>query len=81
MAKRALISVLMPCYNSEPYLTEAIQSIINQSYDNWELLICNDSSTDNSLKIIKKFKKVIPRDYEKILDKSNLQRKRVKVNG
>jgi len=56
MAKRALISVLMPCYNSEPYLTEAIQSIINQSYDNWELLICNDSSTDNSLKIIKKLK-------------------------
>lgn len=56
MTMAPLISVLMPCYNSEQYLEEAILSIINQSYDNWELLICNDASTDNSLKILQKYK-------------------------
>ena len=50
-----LVSILMPCYNSEKYLLEAISSIIEQTYSNWELLICNDSSTDNSLSIIKQF--------------------------
>ena len=55
MEELPLVSILMPCYNSEKYISEAISSIINQSYSNWELLICNDSSTDNSLSIIKEF--------------------------
>ena len=56
MDKEPLVSILMPCYNSGQYIIEAIQSILNQSYKNWELLICNDASTDNSLSILESFK-------------------------
>ena len=38
----------MPVYNSEKYVSEAIESVRNQSYENWELLIVNDGSTDMS---------------------------------
>lgn len=50
---RPLISVLMPVFNAEKYLVEAVDSILHQSYSNFELLIFDDGSTDNSLKIIK----------------------------
>lgn len=55
MEPKPLVSILMPCFNSERYLKEAINSIINQTYSNWELLICNDASTDNSLEVLKSF--------------------------
>ena len=45
----------MPVYNSAKYLEEAIQSILNQSYKNFEFIIVNNGSTDNSLDIIKKY--------------------------
>ena len=54
MVKPPLISVIMACYNSEKYVDKAVQSIINQTYTNWELLICDDQSKDNTLKIIEK---------------------------
>jgi glycosyltransferase involved in cell wall biosynthesis len=53
--KTSLISVIMSVYNSEKYLLEAIESILNQSYNNFEFIIINDGSKDNSLKILKKF--------------------------
>lgn len=46
------VSVLMPVYNAEKYLAEAIDSIIAQSYTNWELILINDGSTDSSEAII-----------------------------
>ena len=49
------ISVIMPVYNSEKFLRESMQSILNQTFKDFELIIINDCSTDNSLKIIKKF--------------------------
>tara|TARA_B100000945_G_scaffold321092_1_gene333786 strand:- start:6386 stop:7384 length:999 start_codon:yes stop_codon:yes gene_type:complete len=49
------ISVLMPVYNDEEYILEAIESILNQTYINFEFIIVNDGSTDNSLKIIQSF--------------------------
>lgn len=52
-----LVSVVMPVYNSEKYLKEAIESILHQSYTNFELLIVNDGSTDESGKIINQYKK------------------------
>jgi len=55
MEKLPLVSILMPCYNSEKYITKAISSIQNQSYKHWELLICDDASIDNSLEIIRSF--------------------------
>lgn len=48
-----LVSILMPCYNSAQYIDEAVNSVIAQSYENWELLICDDGSTDNSQEKIK----------------------------
>jgi glycosyltransferase involved in cell wall biosynthesis len=52
---RPAISIIMPVYNAEKYISEAIQSVLHQTYTNWELLIINDGSTDNSYKIIKSF--------------------------
>lgn len=51
----ALISVLLPVYNGQKYLQECLDSIKNQSYKNWELIIINDGSTDCSDEIIKSF--------------------------
>ena len=50
-----LISVVLPVYNGEEYLEESIESILNQSYQNFELIIINDGSTDDSQMIIKKY--------------------------
>lgn len=49
------ISILMPVYNGEKYIKKAIDSILNQSFRNWELIIVDDGSTDNSGKICDKF--------------------------
>ncbi|MBI2476204.1 MAG: glycosyltransferase [Candidatus Taylorbacteria bacterium] len=49
------VSVIMPVYNSEKYLRLAIQSVLNQSFTDFELLIINDGSTDKSLEIIRSF--------------------------
>lgn len=48
-----MISIILPVYNGMPYLKDAIESIINQTYKNWELLIIDDGSTDNSVNYIK----------------------------
>lgn len=52
-----LISVILPVYNGEKYLKEAIESILNQTYKDFEFIIINDGSTDKSLDIIEKYKK------------------------
>lgn len=68
-----LVSILMPCYNSEKYLLEAISSIIEQTYYNWELLICDDSSTDKSLSIIKQFESDKIKIFENKINKGYLK--------
>lgn len=49
------LSVLLAVYNGEKYLKECINSILNQSYENWELIIVNDGSTDGTQQIIEEF--------------------------
>lgn len=50
-----LLSVVVPVYNVEPYIEECIESVVNQSYSNFELLLVDDGSTDNSLSMCKKY--------------------------
>ena len=52
LSKAPLVSVVIPNYNGSNYIFETIQSVINQTYKNWELIIVDDCSTDDSLKII-----------------------------
>lgn len=54
-----LISIITPVFNSELYLEETIISVIKQSYTNWELILIDDGSTDNSFNIMKSMKKRI----------------------
>ena len=51
-----LISIIVPIYNVEKYLSKCIESLLNQTYTNIEILLVNDGSTDNSKKICEQFK-------------------------
>ena len=56
MKRKPLVSVIMNCHNGEKYLKDSVNSILKQSYKNWELIFWDNLSTDNSKKIIKNFK-------------------------
>lgn len=56
-----LISIVVPVYNTEQYIAETIQSVIDQTYDHWELLLIDDGSTDGSAAIMKSFAENDPR--------------------
>ncbi len=54
-------SIIVPCYNVEKYLTTCIKSVLKQTYDNWELLMVNDASHDNTLSIMQELSEKDPR--------------------
>ena len=56
MKKKPLVSIIMNCFNGEEYLRDAVNSVINQSYKNWELIFWDNRSTDRSAQILKSFK-------------------------
>ena len=53
--KNELISIIMPTYNCAKFIKETIQSVINQTYENWELVIVDDCSNDNTEEIVASF--------------------------
>lgn len=57
-----IISIIVPVYNTERYLSECLNSIIKQTYQNIEIVIVDDALTDNSYRIIAEFQ----RQYDRI---------------
>lgn len=51
-----LVSIIMPSYNTASFIEETIQSVLNQTYTNWELIIVDDCSTDNTDEVLENFK-------------------------
>jgi teichuronic acid biosynthesis glycosyltransferase TuaG len=51
----ALVSIITPTYNSEKYIAQTIQSVQNQTYSNWEMIIVDDASSDQTEAIVIEF--------------------------
>ena len=71
-----LISIIIPVYNSEKYLKECLDSIINQTYNNLEIIIIDDESSDNTIDIINKYNdsriKIYRKNNEGVSEARNL---------
>ena len=65
-----LVSIIIPLYNTEKYIEKAINSVINQTYKNWQLIVIDDCSTDDSLNIVLKIRK-----------QNNFSNEKMRTNG
>lgn len=61
MEHTPLVSVIVPCYNMEKYLTDTIASVRSQTFGDWELLVVDDASTDGTMRILHDFSQQDPR--------------------
>ena len=50
-----LVSIITPTFNAEKYIRETLHSVVNQSYQNWEMILIDDASTDQTVKVINDF--------------------------
>ena len=73
------ISVILPVYNSEDYLKECLDSLINQTFDDFEVLCINDGSSDNSLAILREYEKTDSRIT--VIDQENQGVAKTRNNG
>lgn len=55
MIMNELVSIIMPSYNTASFISKTIESVLNQTYKNWELLIVDDCSTDDTDEIVSKY--------------------------
>lgn len=69
--EQPLVSVIMATYNCEDTLEKAIDSIIMQTYQKWEFVICDDCSTDKSFIILKKYMKMYPGKFKVLQNQIN----------
>lgn len=74
------ISVIIPVYNAEKFLNKCLDSVINQTYKNIELLVINDGSKDSSLKIINEYKEKYDKII-KVIDQKNQGEGKARNNG
>lgn len=72
MLESGKISVLMGIYNCANTLPEAIDSILNQTYTNWELILCDDASTDNTYQVALKYQQKYPDKIILLKNEKNL---------
>ncbi|MDO5340840.1 MAG: glycosyltransferase family A protein [Bacteroidia bacterium] len=70
MGRQPLVSVIIPNYNHARYLDQRIQTVLNQTYQNFEVIILDDKSTDNSLEVIAKYK-VNPHISQIVINEQN----------
>jgi predicted O-linked N-acetylglucosamine transferase (SPINDLY family)/glycosyltransferase involved in cell wall biosynthesis len=66
-----LVSIVIPCYNHASFLSEAIESVINQTYSNWECIIVNDGSPDNTSEVANSLINKYSRHKITLVDKVN----------
>ena len=52
------VSIVLPVYNCEKYVRHTIESVLNQDYKNWELIVVNDASTDKTAEILEEYSKL-----------------------
>lgn len=52
-----LVSIIIPCYKQEEFLNECLQSVLSQTYDNWECLVINDGGENKAMEIVEQWKK------------------------
>jgi glycosyltransferase EpsE len=71
--KEPLVSVIMCVYNAEKYVKTAINSIIEQSYINWEFIICDDGSIDQSYSVLMEYKRKYPAKFIVIQNVKNMK--------
>ena len=66
------VSIIMGIYNCESTLKESVESIINQTYENWELILCDDCSNDNTYEIAKEIASKYPKKIKLLKNDKNL---------
>lgn len=67
-----LVSVIMGIYNCEQYLEEALNCIVNQTYTNWEVVMCDDGSKDNTVLVAQKFVDKYPGKFRLLINEQNM---------
>ena len=65
MERKDLVSIIVPCYNVEKYLEQCVESLVNQTIDNYEILLIDDGSLDQTPKMCDSFANITKRmvDY------------------